>query len=165
MTITLSDPWVRVNLILALGLAVLLLIDRWPAQASKTQALTGLTPHEVSDIRIERQNRLTLHIQRTLDGWSLRYPNDSKARPQRVQQLLAITRATVQRTLPIKSTLVEYGLDKPSAIVQFDQTRLAFGERDPSQRNRYVLVDDEIRLVDDVYFNLLTLPAQHFTGD
>ena len=165
MTIALHDPWVRLNLVLAFGLAVLLLIDRWPAQSIDTRALTELIPNEVSDIRIERQDRLTLHLQRTLNGWSLRYPNDSKAKPQRVQQLLAITRASVLRTLPTKSTLAEYGLDEPSAIVQFDATRLAFGDRDPSQRSRYVLVDDEIRLVDDVYFNLLTLPARHFTGD
>lgn len=165
MSIALNDPWIRLNLVLTIGLVALLSLDRWPARSGSMQALTEVTANEVSNIRIERMDRLALHLQRTPNGWALRYPSDTKARPQRVQQLLAITRAPVKRTLTVAGTLAEYGLDEPSAIIRFDQIRLAFGERDPSQRDRYVLVDDEIRLIDDVYFNLLTLPARHFTGD
>lgn len=165
MTGMLSNPWTKVNLALAITFILLVLIDRQPSDTASNQPLTSLSVNDIADIRIERGQRLTLHLQRTQDGWALRYPNDAKAKPQRVQQLLAIALAPVQRTLPVSQTLEEYGLDPPSAIAQFDRLRLAFGTRDPSQRNRYVLVNDEIRLIDDVYFNLLTLPARHFLGD
>ena len=51
-----------------------------------------------------------------------------------------------------------------TAVLQIDDTRLTFGDRDPTQHYRYVLFDDEVRVIDDVYFNLLSLPAQHFAA-
>ena len=44
-------------------------------------------------------------------------------------------------------------------MLQLDEVRVAFGDRDPAQRSRYVLMDGTIKVIDDVYFNLLTLPA------
>ncbi len=165
MNTPLSDPWSRLNLILAVLLIALLAADRWPASTADTERLTQLERARVADIRVERDGRLTLHLQRTAGGWALRYPHDRAARTQRVQQLLAITQAPVQRALGTQHALARYGLEPAMAVVQFDQTRLAFGARDPSQRGRYVLVDGEVRLIDDIYFNLLTLPARHFAED
>ena len=165
MTLALNDPWLRTNLALAIILLVLLSIDRWPADTVTSPPLTTLVANDIRDIRIERGQRLTLHLQRAPSGWALRYPNDAEARPRRVQQLLAIAHAPIQRALPATQSLDEYGLDPPAAILQFDRQSLAFGARDPSQQGRYVLVDGEIRLVDDLYFNLLTLPARHFIQD
>ena len=71
----------------------------------------------------------------------------------------------MERTLPPGNDLAQYGLAEPGTVLQLDEVRVAFGDRDPAQRSRYVLMDGTIKVIDDVYFNLLTLPARHFTGD
>jgi hypothetical protein len=49
-------------------------------------------------------------------------------------------------------------------VLQLDGLRVAFGDRDPSQQARYTLVDGEVRVIDDLFYNLVTLPVRHFSG-
>ena len=101
-------------------------------------------------------------MQREGEGWRLVHPRPAAADEHRVAQLLAVARAPVLRSFPAGPDLAQFGLDPPSVVLQIDDTRLTFGDRDPTQHYRYVLFDDEVRVIDDVYFNLLSLPAQHF---
>ena len=156
------NRWTRVNLLLAGLAAVLLGLYLWPVAAPPRDTLTGLEAQAVSSIRIERDDRLRLALQRTPDGWQLTHPVAGPGQARRVEQLLAITQAPVQARLAATGELAQYGLQRPQAIAQFDQTRLLFGDRDPTQRSRYVLSDDGLCVIDDVYFNLLLLPAGHF---
>jgi len=71
----------------------------------------------------------------------------------------------VQQAFPATGDLARYGLATPGAVLQLNNLRLRFGDRDPSQTSRYILVNDRISVIDDVYFNLLSLPPSHFTGD
>jgi hypothetical protein len=163
------NAWTRVDLLLGGLAAVLLALHLWPQAASQGTGpggtLTGLSPDAVGKIRVERGDRLVLALERDGDDWRLVYPEAGPAQPRRVQQLLAIARAPVQGRFPAGDDLARYGLEAPGAVLQLDGARLAFGDRDPSQQLRYVLADGEVRVIDDVYFNLLTLPARHFGGD
>jgi hypothetical protein len=158
------NRWTRINLLLAAMAATLLVLHLWPADSPSYSPLTALDAADVSSIRIERRNRLVLSFERNDSGWQLAYPQVAVAQDHRVQQLLAIAYAPVQNEFPANESLAQYGLDAPSAVLQLDQLRLSFGERDPGQRSRYVLVDGRIRVIDDVYFNFLTLPVAHFIG-
>jgi len=157
--------WTRVNLLLAAFAAILLALELWPAATPEQRALTDLALDAVAELRIERGDRLQIALRRDDAGWRLVHPHEATALPGRVEQLLAIARAPVLRRYPAHAGLAQYGLDNPQAVLQLGATRLAFGDRDPSQQLRYVLAGDEVRVIDDVYFNLLTLPARHFTGD
>ncbi len=157
--------WTRVNLLLGALAAILLAMHLWPGGTQAQRPLTDLAPDSITALRVERGDRLEISLQRDPAGWQLVYPHSSAAQERRVQQLLAVARAPVQRRYPVTDDLGQYGLDRPHAVLQLDSTRLAFGDRDPTQRLRYVLADGEVRVIDDVYFNLLTLPARHFTGD
>lgn len=159
------NAWTRVDLLLGGLAAVLLALHLWPHAASQAPGLTGLSPDAVDKIRVERGDRLALAIERDGGNWRLVYPEAGPAQARRVQQLLAIARAPVQGRFPADQGLARYGLESPAAVLQLDGTRLAFGDRDPTQQLRYVLADGEVRVIDDVYFNLLTLPARHFGGD
>jgi len=156
--------WTRVNLLLAVLAGILLALELWPAATPGQRVLTDLALEAVADLRIERADRLEIALRRDAAGWRLLHPHEAAALPGRVEQLLAIARAPVQRSYPAHADLAQYGLDHPQAVLQLGATRLAFGDRDPSQQLRYVLADGEVRVIDDVYFNLLTLPARHFTG-
>lgn len=157
--------WTGVNLLLAALAAILLGLELWSPAPPAQRVLTDLMLGTVTDLRVERADRLEIALKRDNTGWQLVYPREAAALSGRVEQLLAIARAPVQNSYPAHDGLVQYGLDNPQAALQLGATRLIFGDRDPSQQLRYVLVGDEVRVIDDVYFNLLTLPARHFTGD
>jgi len=157
--------WTRVNLLLAVLAAMLLALELWSPPPPEQRVLTDLALGNFAELRVERADRLEIALRRDDSGWRLVYPHEAAALSGRVEQLLAIARAPVQGSYPARDGLGQYGLDDPQAVLQLGATRLAFGDRDPSQQLRYVLVGDEVRVIDDVYFNLLTLPARHFTGD
>lgn len=155
-------PWTRTNLTLATLAAVLLVMHLWPAPTSSQHSLTGLEPAAIRAVRIERDDRPTLTLDRSAEGWRLLHPVDAPARRARVEQLLAIARAPVLASLATPQQPAEFGLAPPQAILQLDGVRLAFGDRDPTQRSRYVLTAAGLQVIDDLYFHLLTLPVHHF---
>ncbi len=159
------NPWTRLNTLLGLLTAALSALLLWPAGNPAAVGLTTLEPDQITQIRIERADRLTLTLERSAKGWQLTYPAEQPAVGRRVEQLLAIARAPVAQRFAVGDRLAEYGLDRPVAVLRLDDLRLAFGDRDPVQRSRYVLLGDEVRVIDDVYYNLLTLPVQHFVAD
>lgn len=159
------STWTRVNLALALLAAALLVLDRLAGKATAPPVLTALDPQQVHAVRIERNDRLTLHLERSDDAWRLVHPEAAPARAHRVAALLAVARAPVVQQIGRTTAPGQYGLADPVAVLQLDATRIAFGERDPSQRNRYVSVEGTIAVVDELYFNLLGLPAGHFRED
>jgi hypothetical protein len=159
------NRWTRVNLLLGAIAAALLTLQLWPAAPTAGTTLTALEAAGISSIRIERSNRLHLAFEHDAGGWRLVHPKQAAAQDHRVQQLLALAYVPVQDDFAADGDLTKYGLDTPEAVLQLDRLRLSFGQRDPSQRSRYVLVDGRVRVIDDVYFNFLTLPSTHFTGD
>ncbi|MDJ0741282.1 MAG: hypothetical protein QNJ91_16325 [Gammaproteobacteria bacterium] len=161
-----STRWSRTNLVLALVLAVLLALYLWPpATPGDGDLLTALAPEAIASVRVERSRRLVLALRRDGDAWAVHHPRPGPANPRRVAQLLAVARAPVAFRYPLAGAASRYGLDPPKAVLQLDDQRLAFGDRDPTQAGRYVQVGDQVGVVDDLFFNLLTLPPSHFAAD
>jgi hypothetical protein len=163
-------PWSRINLGLALLLGALVVVDLWPSPGGGPAPLTQLTPDDISLIRIEQGRRLHLSLQRTDQGWHLTHPDQAAAREERVHQLLAVLGAPRRYSFPGDTDLARFGLVDPAATLRvqgasFDDVDLLFGDREPSQEGRYVLVADAIAVVDDVFFHLLSLPPRHFIED
>ena len=158
------NPWWHLNGVLALCVALLLAVDLWPRD-DPADRLTNLSLPDVEQIRIERGDRLQLAFERRDGQWRLTHPRHADVLQNRVEQLLAVARAPVRRRFPAGTQPGDYGLDPPGSVVQFNELRIAFGDRDTSQERRYVQAGDLIGLIDGVYFNLLTLPTSHFTGD
>lgn len=159
------NPWSRLNLLLAVLVAGLFAATQWPGETDDRPRLTQIIPDSIDTIRIERGGRLRLQLKREAARWQMTYPQQSPAPHHRVQQLLAVSRAPVIQSFTAEPPLGRYGLDAPAATIQFNDTRLVFGGSDISGRNRYVMAEQRIHLVDSLFFNLLTLPPRHFTED
>jgi hypothetical protein len=156
--------WTRINLVLATLAAGMLLAVNWPDDAD-TARLTDLAAATIDRVRVERGNRLVLTMQRRGDGWHISHPVDQAARPGRVAQLLALAEAPVAHCQPLAERAAAFGLERPGAVVQLDHQRIAFGDRDATRRARYVALNDRVCIVDDIWFNLASLPVTHFTSD
>ena len=94
------NRWTGANLILALLAGLLLALQLSPRPGPAGAALTDLDPSAVAAIRVERDRRLQLALQRDETGWRLTHPWPGPAEETRVRQLLAITRARVQHEYP-----------------------------------------------------------------
>jgi hypothetical protein len=160
------NGWDRVNLVL--GVLVAALAGWWflvPAETRPAPAvLTRLDPAAIASIRIERNRQLAIAFRNDDGSWRLSHPYDAAADSRRVAQLAAIARAPVWQSLPIADDLDRYGLAAPGTILQLDRQRLLFGDREPTQRGRYVLAGEKIQVIDDVFHQMLTLPARHFVS-
>lgn len=155
--------WRRINLLLAAYVALLAAVWLWPAgDDAPLPPLTDIDVAAVSTIRVERGNRLVMAFERQGSTWNMSYPHASPAVAQRVTRLLAIAQAPVWQHLPADAATQRFGLAAPTTTVQFDTTRIGFGDHEPSQRARYVAVDDAIAVIDDLYFNLTMLPPAHY---
>lgn len=163
-------PWTRVNLVLAGLLALLVATDHLARETDSRRPLTALGIDGITAVRVEDDARLRLAARRAQGGWRLVHPQDQTASPRRIAQLLAVARAPVHYAFAAPAELAPYGLDPPAAVVRFEHNTgeavtLAFGDRDPDQRHRYVLVGNAISLIDEAFFGLLSLPPHHFVTD
>jgi hypothetical protein len=155
------NRWDIVNGVLALAAAALLALLWLPTPGPATPVMLDIDPASVTRVRVERGDRLALELERDGDDWRLTYPAPAAANPARVVRLLATARAPIaQRITPAEGA--DYGLMPGSLVLQFDQRRVTFGDRDPTQRYRYVAVDGDIATVDETHYQLAGLPAGHY---
>jgi hypothetical protein len=155
------NRWDIVNGVLALAVGALLALLWLPIVGPTTPVMLDIEPGGVTRVRVERGDRLVLELERHGDDWRLTYPAPAAANPAEVNRLLATARAPIAlRITPAEGA--DYGLTPGSLVLQFDQRRVTFGARDPTQRYRYVAVDGDIAAVDETYYQLAGLPASHY---
>jgi len=148
------------NLVLLLLLILLGLgIRHELTEAGRSQTLTGLDPANLSLIEIERQGEPRIRIERGPDGWRLVEPFQVDADQSRVERLVAVLSAPVQRSFPEQvADLEELGLAPSKLRVRLDALTLDFGGLDPLTKSRYVAVDGLVHLIEDRFYPLLIAP-------
>lgn len=155
--------WGWINLALAIYCGALLLVLLQPtAVDSRGVTLTALDPSGIRLIRVERDDRLELAFERRAETWHMIHPRSAPAASRRVAQLLAVASAPLLPLNAAADDAARYGLETPQVVLQLDELRVEFGALDPSQRLRYVRSNGQTGVVDDLYHNLLQLPATHF---
>lgn len=126
--------------------------------------LTGLDPDAITRVRIERPEQPLIALARTGEGWRIGEPDAREADPARVAALLRIAAAAVSRTLPPDAERGPLGLDPPRVRLTLDALTLSFGDTEPLAQRRYVAEGENIHLIDDLWWHLLTAPAESFVG-
>lgn len=148
------------RLLLTLGLLVLSIALGWyafridaPPPPSLGVALTSLSIDDIKSIEIVRNGNTVAQLQRSAQQWRVRKPIDTTADSFRVQTLLAFARA--RSTTGFRASgndLAQYGLQPARASVRFDTTTLLIGDTDPIAGHRYVMVGDQVHLLEDKWF-------------
>ncbi len=148
------------GLLLLIGILTLLVVYEPGIQVPQEQPhLLDLDREAVNTIRIERQGQETVALHRDENGnWNLTAPMAIGASNFRISSLLRITEQKSFGGFPADSKrLAQYGLDLPQATLTLnDKIKLAFGHNTPLDQRRYVLIDDQVHLINDtLYYHLI----------
>ena len=151
--------WI-VNLLLLLLLGLLALAIRHELTVvGQPPTLAGIDVADLRLIEVERVGEPLIQLERTPDGWRMREPIAIDADQGRIDQLLGIVAAPVQRSFLAQSAaLDELGLAPVKLSLRLDGLTLAFGGLDPVGQRRYVSADGLVHLIDDRYQHLLIAP-------
>ena len=141
----------RLNLLLALAVAVLGGIAFWEAWRPEPAppTLGGPSEDEVQAIRIENR-RGSLRLERAGEHWVIAGTPPLPAAKGRVERLLSLARARIERDYPADRAAPEaLGLKPPAATVVWEPAgfRVRIGGTDPVEGLRYVELGDRIALV------------------
>lgn len=122
---------------------------------TKVDARPPLVPDaaKLQDIRLDLAGKPELQLQRSGDSWRVEKPLEWRADEVQVQDFLDALSAPVENQFPAQAdTLAQYGLDKPLLRLWLDGTEYDLGGQQPVSRQRYVLTEGHVKLIDDYLF-------------
>lgn len=117
--------------------------------------LTKLNIATVSRIQINKQNRVTL-IEKNNNVWRMTQPISVKANKFRIGSLLKLLTTNNYTQYDISDLdLAQFGLLDSTLNVQVDDINIVFGNINPINNKRYLLINNSMYLTDDNFFPLV----------
>jgi hypothetical protein len=152
-----SRSIVNLGLVLLLGGLVLMVVyepGKKPPAAPPT--LTSFNKQDIRRIVIGNSNGPSVVIEKQNAGWRVESPAAIKADSARIDKLLGIVSAASHAGFAVKpGELAKYELDPPRAWLELNDKRISFGATEPVNHRRYVLVDNRVHLITDLFYHYL----------
>ncbi|MCP1728550.1 hypothetical protein J2T60_002564 [Natronospira proteinivora] len=144
----------RLNIALLGGLAViaglfyLSLSERGGGDPLLEQPLAS-----IQTLRVEAEG-LTQWQAVQVDGeWQLIKPIAAPLHPERMGRLVSLLRLPVHGRYALEDVdPVRFGLDAPHLAIHVDGTEITVGDAEPVNRRRYLAMNEEVLLLDEVFF-------------
>jgi len=136
-------------------------------QSVETKRLTNLSLDNISTIRIPRtdSNDIVLQKNTTEQLWYMTEPYSIKAHQFRVNTLLSLSQTPINEAYDSTTlNLSHYALDKPRANIFFDTTKISFGKTNPINNKRYLLSNNQLVLLEDQTYPLISSQAATFVN-
>ncbi|MDJ0880666.1 MAG: DUF4340 domain-containing protein [Gammaproteobacteria bacterium] len=119
-------------------------------------AITSLQPSEVDRIKIETAD-VIIELKKTKGSWRIVSPIDWFANNIASERLATMATLEAQSKLPRSDIdLSTLGLTFPKAILTLNQQSIIFGDTNRIGNRRYLLVEPEVYLVDDIHFPFIS---------
>ena len=131
------------------------------------QPLTALTDSDtISHIRVERSTREPITFEQRDRQWYLLTADHAlPASRFQLQALLRLPQAIPSASYPADTLQLEpLGLQPAQASVTLGATTFLIGTTEPLQNRRYVLLDDNVHLLEDRYQHLINADWSNFIG-
>ena len=88
--------------------------------------------------------------------WRITQPIEVKANQFRVGSLLRLLTSNIYARYPIEDIdLSQYGLSDSVLNIEIDNTHIRFGSTNPINDKRYILINDNMYLIEDNFFPLI----------
>ena len=150
-------------LITVTGLALFLVFTNKQKVTDKEVPLTAVNPASVNTILIDRKKSGAIRFNKVDGKWQMQSPYQLPANEFRINTMLKILHAYSYTQFNVADVdLKRFLLDAPDLAIQFNDTRIAFGDTSPLSRQRYVLVNDKVHLINDSLYEQLQAPATFF---
>lgn len=147
---------VSLNLAMLLFIGVLIAVVYFEPGTDKPElrkSLLSLEEEQIDKIQLVSGTAQSITIERSANAWMITAPIRVAANDFRIESLLKLAKATSHSRFPAaEQSLANFGLDKPSVKVTFNQQTIFFGANEPLNRRRYVLAGEQVHLIEDYYF-------------
>lgn len=156
------------NLVLLIIVLVMLwLSQREISSPQKPDTISNLSAAEVTDIEIRRTDNPLITLRRQQDAWTLVEPYTARANQTRINLLLSLLSSPIQGQLePLAQTsLDQFGLDSPISTLRLNDQSFFFGGIEPLSKQRYVLHEEKIYLLEDNFAPLLNSSAGSYVDN
>jgi len=140
--------------LLAIGLGMFLFIDE--IDQNGTKKLSDISADSITRISIRHQQREII-INKNDQQWHMIKPVEVSANQFRMKTLLNLLSTISHAQYNTDDLdLKKYGLDKAVTYIRFNDTKIVFGIINPINNLRYVTINNELHLIDDHYYPLLS---------
>lgn len=131
---------------------------------NNNSTLTSLTIDEINTIKIHKENNNDIvFIKNEDDEWYMQKPYQVKAHQFRLNTLISLTQAPVNKSYDIADlNLSDYALDKHRAHITFNNTDIFFGKNNTINNKRYFLTQNKMTLINDQTYPLVSAHASSF---
>lgn len=141
-------------LLLAIGLGTFLFVDE--IDQNGTYKLSNLATDSITRISIHHREREAI-LELQDQQWRMTKPVDIAANQFRIKTLLNLLGTSSHAQYKTDGLdLEKYGLDQTDTYVSFNDFKVVFGMVNPFNQLRYVMAGNELHLIDDHYYPLLS---------
>jgi len=127
--------------------------------------LTFLDPNSINKIKIIRRDLEEIYFSKQGNQWMIQTPYDIAANNIRINTILKLLQAHSYTQLDSNDVeLNRLLLDDPVVSIQFDDTKIDFGDTSPIGKDklRYVLLNNIVHLINDSLYQQLLTNASFF---
>jgi hypothetical protein len=151
----------RLNLFLLIIILILATLKFLPKD-SEYASLTSISPDDIQSITLSSQHR-QLVFKRNDGQWLFEPSPEQAIEKETLSKLLGILKTHSYRQFEnTENNLSAFGLNTPLYQLTLDKLIIRFGVTDPVQHLRYVLLNDKIHLINDMYLQFFLADEQFF---
>ena len=141
-------------LLLAIALGTFLFIGE--VDKDVTKKLSNIAADSINQISIHHHQR-DIVLSKSDQGWRLTKPVEISANQFRIKTLLNLLSTNSHAQYKADDLdLEKYGLAATNTHISFNDTKIDFGIVNPITNLRYVKINNEVHLIDDNYYPLLS---------
>lgn len=146
---------ILINLVLILAVAALgvFLVNTGKEPEKQVIPLTSIAPETIRRIDIEKLDQGTIRFRKNGDVWFMTAPLEVRANENRINAMLQLLKTPSFTRLSIEElNLSRFDLAPPAITLRENGNQFFFGDTNPLEGRRYVMVGAVVHLIrDDLY--------------
>ncbi|MBA3581139.1 MAG: hypothetical protein H0W44_01670 [Gammaproteobacteria bacterium] len=152
----LKKHYVNLALIIIV-LALVAVVWLKPGQPTAAKIFAALTADQVQNIELQVSNKESVQIKKQNGVWQITAPITIPANRFRIEKILSITQANSEKHYAANDLdLTQFELMPPQARLILNEHVIEFGGIAELGQQRYVKIENEILLITDDYFPLIS---------
>ena len=151
----------KLNLFLVVIIFILAALKFLPEETTYNP-ITAIAPQDITSIAITGKQR-QLVFNKDRQTWLLQSAPEKSIDQESIEKLLGILKTHSYRQFEkSEANLSAFALNTPLYQLKLDELLIHFGSTDPVQDLRYILLEDKIHLINDMYLQFFLADENFF---